>query len=345
MPTKSAFVQTRDLRMHYLQAGTGTPLIFIHGFPETSHEWELQIAHFADRYAVFAPDTRGFGQTDKPGIRVSRHLLAHDIIDFMDALGLSEAAVVGHDWGGMIAFKVAIDWPERVSRLALLDTLCTTWAIYGVHGYWYKAAPYPEEYYAEFHRESIENTFAGEPSRELPGRPFSTVGPPNAGFKRWISDESLEHYISAFADPMSHWHAIQYYRYGLPFHEVVPDPSATHGERYVPLTESEVTEMWLYPEGIEKHPRWKRNYMDFGPEDRHKRFSKPALYMYSSQLAGPKGALRPIDEIPKGNPFNEQFSRYFPDLRARRVEAGHFFPEEAPEFTNETLDAFLAGRI
>lgn len=338
------FVQTRDLRMHYLQAGTGEPVILIHGFPETSHEWMHQLAVLGDEYAVFAPDTRGMGQTDKPGIRVSRHLLAQDIINFMDAMGIERAAVVGHDWGGIIAFKVAIDWPERVTRLALLDTLCTTWAIYGVHGYWYKAKPYPEELFARYNQQYIESSFTGVSIPELPGRPFST-SVPRPGMKRWISDEGLAHYKAAFADPMSQWHAIQYYRYALPFHEVVADESAPNGERYVALDELEVAEMWNHPGGIEQHPGWKGNYMDFGPEDRHKRFLAPTLYAYSAQLSGPKGALRPVDEIPRGNPFVDQYTRYFPDLRARRMEAGHFFPEETPEVTTAMLRDFLAGRI
>jgi pimeloyl-ACP methyl ester carboxylesterase len=59
----SNFIQTRDLRMHYLQEGTGDPVIFIHGFPETSHEWRHQFKALSGQYACFAPDTRGFGQT------------------------------------------------------------------------------------------------------------------------------------------------------------------------------------------------------------------------------------------------------------------------------------------
>ena len=103
------FVQTRDLRMHYLQAGTGEPVIFIHGFPQTSYEWRHQFAALSGEYACFAPDLRGFGQTEKPGARVSRQLLAQDIVNFMDALGLEQARVVAHDWGGIVAFKLAID--------------------------------------------------------------------------------------------------------------------------------------------------------------------------------------------------------------------------------------------
>src|SRR5215469_15024186 len=68
-------VQTADLRMHYLQRGTGEPVVLIHGFPETSYSWRHQLAALSEHYAVFAPDTRGFGQTDRPGIRVTRQIL------------------------------------------------------------------------------------------------------------------------------------------------------------------------------------------------------------------------------------------------------------------------------
>ena len=336
---QSNFIQTRDLRMHYLQAGTSRgnePLIFIHGFPETSFEWRHQLAAFADRYACFAPDTRGYGQTDKPGIRCTRQLLAQDIINFMDALGIERAAVVAHDWGGIIGFKLAIDWPERITRLALLDTLCTTWIPLGVHGYWFKAAPYPEELFATHHKGFIETIFAGGTNPPLPGRPHSPWG--GGGGKRWASDDVLRHYVDAFADPMSHFHAISYYRNALPFHIVTEDTHAAHGERFQYLSEAEVAAMWLHPEGMDKHPLY-ANYMDYGPEDRHKRYANPALWLFGA------GSGEARVGVPKGNPFFDQFTRYFPDLRGQSIAGGHFFPEENPDATNTALSAFLAAQI
>jgi pimeloyl-ACP methyl ester carboxylesterase len=335
---KSSFVQTRDLRMHYLQSGSGEPVVFLHGFPETSYEWRHQLAHFAPQYACFAPDTRGYGRTDKPGIRCTRQLLAQDIVDFMDALGIGRAAVVAHDWGGIIAFKLAVDWPDRVSRLALLDTLCTVWPPVGGHGFWFKAAPHPEELFANHHRQFIDSVFGGEEAPAL-------AGPPRApwtklGGKRWITNEALDHYRAAFADPLSHFHAISYYRYALPFHIVTPDPDATHGERYRFLSEPEVADMWRHPEGLQNHPLF-GNYMDYGPEDRHKRFEKPTLWMYG---AGSAAGDPNNPAMPRGNPFFDQFPRYFPDLRTRAIPGGHFFPEESPAETNAALEAFLAGR-
>ena len=344
---QSAFIQTRELRMHYLQQGAGEPVIFLHGFPETSYEWRHQFAALSSEYACFAPDLRGFGETEKPGLRVTRQILAQDIVNFMDALGIEKARVVAHDWGGIVAFKLAIDWPERVSRLALLDTLCTVWSPGGVHGYWFKAAPLAEELFAEFHAEFIESIFGGSPARPLPGRPQSPWQTSGRA-PRWATEEDIAHYRKAFADPMAHFHAVSYYRYGLPFHVVRQDPTASHGERFEFLDERKVAEMWMHPEGLEKHPLY-ANFMDYGPEDRHKRFPNPVLWMFGSYLSRSRGTEppqeRPAGWIPSGNPFAEQFSRYFPDLRVRNVNAGHFFPEEAPEVTNETLGQFLAGRI
>lgn len=346
MPS-SNFVQAGALRMHYLQEGTGEPVIFIHGFPETSHEWRHQFRALAGQYACFAPDTRGFGQTEKPGIRASRALLARDIIEFMDALGIEKAAVVAHDWGGIIAFKVAVDSPERVTRLALLDTLCTVWSPGGVHGYWFKAAPYPEEFFAKYHRPFIDAVMTGGSDPELPPRPFSPWQLGGRARTAWADQETLEHYRAAFADPAAHASAISYYRYALPFHVVHEDAALSGGERYESLSEQTVAAMWTHPDGLEQHPLYV-NFMDYGPEDRHKRFPKPTLWMFGQYLSRSRGtdaSERPEGWIPRGNPFADQFSRYFPDLRARQVQAGHFFPEEAPEITNETLAAFLAGAI
>ncbi len=335
---QSGFIQTSDLRMHYLQAGTGEPVILIHGFPETSHEWRRQFPALAERYAVFAPDTRGFGRTDKPDIRVSRSLLAGDIVRFMDALGIERAAVVGHDWGGIIAFKLAIDWPERVTRLALLDTLCTVWSPRAVHGYWFKARPLPEEFFARFHRQFIETVVRGTRDPVLPARPTSPWGARTAAPAAWASADDLRHYVDAFADPASHRAAISYYRYALPFHRVIPDEAARHGERFESLDEARVADMWLHPDGLEAHPLYS-DFMDYGPEDRHKRFDRPVLWMFGNYLG--RGGRGATTDVPRGNPFVDQFSRYFPNLRVHRVDAGHFFPEEAPEVTNAALLAFL----
>ena len=96
--------------------------------------------------------------------------------------------------------------------------------------------------------------------------------------------------------------------------------------------------MWRHPEGLEQHPLH-ANYMDYGPEDRHKRYTKPVLWGFGGGSAAGDATQ---SGIPHGNPFLDQFNRYFPDLRAQSIPGGHFFPEENPAATNVALDEFLA---
>ena len=233
-----------------------------------------------------------------------------------------------------------MDYPERITRLALLDTLCTVWHPFGVHGYWFKAAPYPEDFFAEYHREFIEAVIGGR-AVELPGPPQSPWAMAAAARNTWASAEDVEHYAQAFADPDAHFHAISYYRDALPFHIVLPDDGGRHGERYRYLSSPEVAAMWTHPQGLDQHPDH-RHYLDYGPEDRHKRFDKPTLWMMSAA-----GVQREGDEDnttpPTGNPFVEQFPRYFPRLRVQPIRGGHFFPEENPADTNRVLREFLGG--
>ena len=344
-------IQTEDLRVHYLVAGeggAGEPVVLLHGFPQTSREWRHQIeALAAAGHPVYAPDNRGFGGTDKPRMRISRELLAGDVLRFMDALGIERAALAGHDWGGIIAFKTAIDNPGRISRLALLDTLCTVWVPFAVHGYWFKAEPLPEAFFAEHAQGFIEALFGTGDFASLGPRPASPWGyiPGGGEPKPWITDDDLAHYVAAFSDPDAHFAAIQYYRYALPFHRVTADDSATHGERFQILSERQVADLWLHPNGVEQHPDFV-HYYDYGPQDRHKRYPHPTLWMFASTVPQDGDASSHGDAtVPTGNPFYDQFPRYFPDLRVRRVNSGHFIPEEAPGYTNDTMLAFLAGRL
>jgi pimeloyl-ACP methyl ester carboxylesterase len=217
----------------------------------------------------------------------------------------------------------------------------TVWVPQGVHGYWFKAEPLPEEFFAKHHAGFIETIFAGGTEPALPGRPQSPWRGGGTAMPTWATQEDIDHYRKAFSDPASHFHAISYYRYGLPFHRVIPDESVESGERYESLSERTVAEMWLHPEGMEQHPLY-ANYMDYGPEDRQKRYEGPTLWMFARYgQPSERGGTEAWEKPPTGNPFVEQFPRYFPDLRVRTVPAGHFFAEEAPEATNEALLAFL----
>lgn len=344
----SQYVQTVDLRVHERVSGSGSgnPVVFLHGFPQTGYQWRHQLQAVADAgYAGFAPDNRGFGLTDKPGARVSRAMLAQDVINYLDAKGIGQCTLVGHDWGGIIAFKTAIDHPDRITRLALIDTLCTTWSPVGPHGWWFKVPGLAESFFERHHRTFIDVLFAGADSALLGDRPQSPWGGIPAGVRprpTWIDDDALTHYRESFADPQSWWHAISYYRYGLPFHEVITDAARATGERYRSLSEDDVAEYWGHPAGMEQHPSWPQ-FPDYGPEDRHKRYPHPTLWLYGGYLGG--SLVEGRTETPTGNPFLDQFTRYFPDLRARSVGGGHFLGEECSAYVNECLLGFMSGAL
>jgi pimeloyl-ACP methyl ester carboxylesterase len=119
-------IAANGLGFHALAAGPadGPLVLLLHGFPETSHGWLKQILPLAEAgLRVVAPDLRGIGRSSKPaGVGAYRiDLLAQDVAAIIDALGHPHAQVVGHDWGGVVAWQLAQQHPERVERVAILN--------------------------------------------------------------------------------------------------------------------------------------------------------------------------------------------------------------------------------
>ncbi|QDI82463.1 alpha/beta hydrolase [Methylorubrum populi] len=119
-------VDLRGLRLHLAEAGPadGPPTILLHGFPESSYGWRHQIGPLAESgLRLLVPDQRGYGLSDRPKGIAAYHLdrLAGDVIALADACGATRFNLVGHDWGGLVAFWVASFHPERVERLAVLN--------------------------------------------------------------------------------------------------------------------------------------------------------------------------------------------------------------------------------
>jgi pimeloyl-ACP methyl ester carboxylesterase len=122
----SRFVQLRALRIHYHDLGTGAPVIFLHGAGPGATGWGNflpNIEAFAERRRVLLVDLPQFGKSDMTAIDGPRLSFGATVIrDFMDALGLGRAAIVGNSFGGQIAIKTAIDYPERVTALAIIGS-------------------------------------------------------------------------------------------------------------------------------------------------------------------------------------------------------------------------------
>lgn len=115
------FIEANGLRFHVVEAGHGPLVLLLHGFPEFWYGWRAQIPALAERLRVVAPDLRGYNLTDKPADGYDLETLAGDVPALVRALGEERAYVVGHDWGGMLAWGAAIYHPEVVERLAVLN--------------------------------------------------------------------------------------------------------------------------------------------------------------------------------------------------------------------------------
>jgi pimeloyl-ACP methyl ester carboxylesterase len=119
------YAQLSELSMHYASAGdAGLPVVLLHGFPQTWYEWRDVIPGLAARHRVIAPDLRGLGQSSRPAEGYAKTRVAEDVWELMhDTLGHERFAVVGHDWGGPVAYALAAAYRDAVSHLAIIDVM------------------------------------------------------------------------------------------------------------------------------------------------------------------------------------------------------------------------------
>ena len=118
------FIDTNGIRMAVHELGAGPPVILLHGFPELAFSWRHQLpALAAAGYRAIAPDQRGYGATDKPG-GVADYTIQHligDVVGLLDAYNLERALFVGHDWGALVLWQMALLEPERMAGLINLN--------------------------------------------------------------------------------------------------------------------------------------------------------------------------------------------------------------------------------
>ena len=109
-------------RMHYVTAGQGYPLVFLHGWPQTWYEWRKIIPDLATRFTIIAPDLRGLGDSERPLTGYDKRTLASDVFALMQHLGYERIGLIGHDWGGTVSYYLTYDYPELVERLLILES-------------------------------------------------------------------------------------------------------------------------------------------------------------------------------------------------------------------------------
>lgn len=115
------FAEVSGVKLHYLTAGEGSPVLLLHGFAQTSQMWLPLMAKLATKHRVIAPDLRGFGDSAKPDSGYDKKTLAQDVHGLMRSLGIQKLAIAGHDIGLMVAYAYAAQYPSEVERIALMD--------------------------------------------------------------------------------------------------------------------------------------------------------------------------------------------------------------------------------
>src|SRR3981081_2616657 len=118
---QSKFAGANGVRLHYLVAGKGDPVVLLHGYAETSHMWLPLIAKLADKHTVIAPDLRGFGQSSAPADGYTKAAMARDIHALVKNLKYDRIRLVGHDIGLMVAYAYAAQYPAEVDRIGVLE--------------------------------------------------------------------------------------------------------------------------------------------------------------------------------------------------------------------------------
>jgi pimeloyl-ACP methyl ester carboxylesterase len=191
------------VKLHYLTAGSGTPLILLHGYAETSRMWRAIIPALAQRFTVIAPDLPGIGDSDIPADGLDMKSAAIRIHDLAKSLGVQQAEVVGHDIGLMVAYAYAAQWAAEVTKLVLMDAFLPGvpgWeAIYNNPGIWHFRfnGPTPEALVAGRERTYFAyfwNDLAADKNRSLPEAdrdayiaPYSRPGRMHAGWAYFVS--------------------------------------------------------------------------------------------------------------------------------------------------------------
>src|SRR5260370_10823157 len=118
---QSRFAEAGGVKLHYLVAGKGDPVVLLHGYAETSHMWLPLISKLAGRHSVIAPDLRGFRESSAPPDGYTKAAMAQDIHALVKSLNYDLIRLVGHDIGLMVAYPSAAQYPSEVDRMVLMQ--------------------------------------------------------------------------------------------------------------------------------------------------------------------------------------------------------------------------------
>lgn len=179
-------IATRETEIHLRIGGTGSPVLLVHGYPQTHVTWHKVAPILAEHFTVVVPDLRGYGDSAAPEPDAehraySKRVMAQDLTEVMHALSFERFYLAGHDRGGRVSYRLALDHPEHVERLAVLDMVPTLdtaertdWnrALSGYHWYFLaQPTPVPETLIGhdpEFYVRHTLNSWVGDPQAFTP---------------------------------------------------------------------------------------------------------------------------------------------------------------------------------
>lgn len=196
---QSKFADVNGVRLHYLVAGSGDPIILVHGYAETSHMWLPLIKELQKNHLVIAPDLRGFGDSSMPESHYTKAVMAQDIHALATSLKLGHVKIVGHDIGLMVAYAYAAQYPSEVDRIALMDAFLpgvgdwqSVWLLRDLwHFHFYGKTPLAlVDGRERIYFEHFWNDFAADPSHSIPeadrvyyAKAYAQPGRMRAGFE------------------------------------------------------------------------------------------------------------------------------------------------------------------
>ena len=212
---ESRFADVNELRLHYLIAGEGDPIILLHGYAQNSHMWRPLIAELAKTHTVIAPDLRGFGQSSKPESGYDKTTMARDIHALAASLDIKRIAIAGHDIGLMVAYAYAAQYPDSVKRIALMDAFLPgvgdwtkVWLLRDLwHFHFYGKTPLAlVEGRERIYFEHFWNDFAADPAhsvseadRQFYAAAYAQPGAMRAGFEVFRAFEQDARDFAAFS--------------------------------------------------------------------------------------------------------------------------------------------------
>ena len=222
-------IATDGVDFHVRMAGGGLPLLLLHGYPQTGAMWHAVAPRLAEQFTVVVPDLPGYGQSSKPSSTpdhepYSKRGMARELVAMMAQLGFDRFLVAGHDRGARVTYRMALDYPERIEKLATLDIVPTysTWEAMNWRGamgsyHWQflaQPAPLPETLIAADPVFYLRNTLA---RWAAPGFEFNT--------------EAMAEYEQAFSNPETVRACCEDYRAGAGMDYELD--AADHGKRKI----------------------------------------------------------------------------------------------------------------